>query len=321
MSEETILSSRVVSSLAGKSLLDYLCGRFKYYSQDAWDALIREGKVAVNGERSQPGRRLEKNDIVSYRTVLREPPVDADIAIIHEEESFIVAGKPGNLPSHGDGNYIKNTFIYLLRHRLAEEGHRGPVKLVHRLDRETSGIILTAKTDQAHRALTRQFEAGTVMKEYLAVARGAIEEEHLEISGAIARDDGSAISIKRRVVPVGTEGSRAAATRFEVLERLRGFTLVLCLPSTGRTNQIRIHLAHIGHPIAGDKLYGRSDEEFLEYVRRARAGIHEPLPWMESSRHLLHAAALTIDHPLTGERVTFRCPTPPDMNAFIAAAR
>lgn len=321
MKEETVLSSRVAPSLAGMSLIDYLCGRFRYHNREEWEALIREGKVTVNGGASPPERLLKRNDIVSYRTVLREPPVDASIAVLHDEESFIVAAKTGNLPSHADGNYIKNTFIYLLRRRLEESGRGGQVNLVHRLDRETSGIIVASKSGDAHRALVRQFEAGTVKKEYLAVARGEIEEDSFQVSGAIMRDTGSSISIRRRVAPEGTDEGRASLTRFEVIEHLRGYTLLRCLPATGRTNQIRVHLAHLGHPLAGDKLYGRSDEEFLEFVRRARAGIYEPLPWMESPRHLLHASLLAFDHPVTGERVSFQCPLPTDMALFIEKTR
>ncbi len=321
MPEETVLSSRVAPSLAGRSLLDYLCGRFRYHDRKEWGALIREGRVTVNGDVSAPERLLERNDIVAYRAVLREPPVDAAFSILHEEESFIVAEKTGNLPSHADGNYIKNTFIYLLRRRLEESGRVERVNLVHRLDRETSGIIVASKSRDAHRALVQQFEAGTVKKEYLAVTRGEAARDRFEVSGAIIRDTGSSISIRRKVALVGTDEGHLSLTRFEVLERLRGYTLLRCIPATGRTNQIRVHLDHVGLPLAGDKLYGRSDDQFLEFVRRARAGIHEPLPWMEAPRHLLHASRLAFDHPVTGKRVSFECPAPPDMAQFIEGAR
>ncbi len=321
MPEETVLSSRVAPSLSGRSLLDYLCGRFRYHDRKEWETLIREGRVTVNGGVSAPERLLERNDIVAYRTVLREPPVDAAFSILHEEECFIVAAKTGNLPSHADGNYIKNTFIYLLRRRLEGSGRMEQVNLVHRLDRETSGIIVASKSEAAHRALVRQFEGGTVEKEYLAVTRGEAARDRFEVSGAIIRDTGSSISIRRRVAPGECGEGRASFTRFEVLGRLRGYTLLRCIPATGRTNQIRVHLDHVGLPLAGDKLYGRSDDQFLEFVRRARAGIHEPLPWMEAPRHLLHASRLAFDHPVTGKRVSFECPAPPDMALFIEGAR
>ena len=180
---------------------------------------------------------------------------------------------------------------------------------------------MASKSAAAHRALARQFEEGTVEKEYLAVTRGEAARDRFEVSGTIIRDTGSSISIRRRVAPGVCGEGRASLTRFEVLERLRGYTLLRCIPATGRTNQIRVHLDHVGLPLAGDKLYGRSDDQFLEFVRRARAGIHEPLPWMEAPRHLLHASRLAFDHPLTGKRVSFECPAPSDMALFIEGAR
>ena len=321
MPELTTLSSRIPASHAGTSLLDFLCGRFRYHDRAEWEAIILRGSVSVNGTPSTPDYLLQKGDIVSYTVELREPPVDRSITILREEESFLAAAKPGNLPSHADGNFIKNTFIYILRERMKAAGYTGPVKLVHRLDRETSGIIVVAKTDAAHRALTRQFEKGTVEKEYRAVARGIIKEDSFEVGGAIAPDPTSSISIRQRVVPEGTPGARAASTRFEVMERLRDATLVRCIPATGRTNQIRIHLAHAGHPLAGDKLYGRTDEQFLEFVRSARAGNYDPLPWMETPRHLLHASRLAFDHPVTDARITIESPIPDDILAYIEKMR
>ena len=321
MQDETTLASRITQNNAGQRLIDFLCSRFKYHGREEWEKLIGSGKAAVNGKSSVPGYVLKKNDTVSYTVVLREPPVDPDIRIIHEEASFLVACKTGNLPSHADGNFIKNTFIYILRQKMKAGGYDGPVKLVHRLDRETSGIMVVGKTDDAHRTLVRQFEEGLVEKEYLAVCRGIIADDIFTVGGAIATDTESSISIRKKVVAEGTAGSRAALTRFEVIERFAGSTLVRCIPATGRTNQIRVHLAHAGHPLAGDKLYGRTDEQFLDFVRNARGGNFDPLPWMDAPRHLLHAAKLSFNHPLAGERVTFEYPMPDDMRSYIENAR
>ena len=321
MTEATTLTSRISANSAGMPLIDFLCGRFRYHTRPEWEIIIREGNIRVNGAAVRSDRILAKNDTVSYTVVLREPPVDGDIRIVHEEETFLAAAKPGNLPSHADGNFIKNTFIYMIRARMSDLGHRGLVKLVHRLDRETSGLILVALEDEAHRAMVRQFERGSVEKEYLAVALGSIREKEFEVGGAIAPDPDSAISIRNRVVPEGTPGSRPARTRFTVIETLHDAALVRCVPATGRTNQIRIHLAHAGHPIAGDKLYGKSDDEFLEFVRNARGGNFAPLPWMEAPRHMLHASRLAFDHPVTGLRVSFECSAPEDMRDFIESRR
>ena len=321
MPEETTLSSRISSSHAGQRLIDFLSSRFKYHTGEAWIGNIHRGSVTVNGAASEPDYILKKNDTVAYTVVLREPPVDPTIKIIHEEDSFLVAHKPGNLPSHADGNFIKNTFIYILRGSMAARGYHGPVKLVHRLDRETSGIMVVGKTDDAHRNLVRQFEEGTVEKEYLAVARGVIAEDTFEVSASIGPDADSSVSIRKKVVPELTPGSRFASTCFEVIERLSGATLLRCMPATGRTNQIRVHLAHVGHPLVGDKLYGRTDDQFLEFVRRAREGKFDPLPWMEAPRHLLHASRLSFKHPATGKSISFDSPMPDDMRLYIECVR
>jgi 23S rRNA pseudouridine1911/1915/1917 synthase len=317
MSEETVLSTRISPAHEGHGLLSYLSHRFKYHSLDEWRSLIIQGKVRVNGMSVAPDHVLKKNDGLSYSVILREPQVDRNIKIVHQEDAFLVACKPGNLPSHADGNFIKNTFIYIIRAVLAEGGWNGPVKLVHRLDRETSGLILVAKSDEAHRFLAGQFENSTVEKEYTAVAKGATKALNFEVEGAIGTDYESNISIRKKVVPLSTPRARAALTRFETIERLSSYTLLRCIPETGRTNQIRVHLAHIGHPLAGDKLYGRSDGQFLEFVRGARSGNYEPLPWMEAPRHMLHASKLVFTHPDSKTRVQFECPVPEDMQAFI----
>lgn len=315
------LSSRIGYPHAGRTLIDFLCGRFRYHCREEWEHAVREGSVRVNGEMTTPCRVLKKGDVVSYQTILREPPVDGAIRVIHEEESFLIADKPGNLPSHADGNFITHTFIFIIKRMMAHAGYRGPLKLAHRLDRETSGLMLVAKNLDAHRRLMRQFSEGVVEKEYLAIARGLITQDEFRVHGGMIRDPASRISVRRIVVPEGTPGSKPAATRFRVIERLNGFTLLCCVPETGRTNQIRAHLAHAGYPLAGDKLYGRSDEEFLAFVGRVRAGDFSPPPWLEAPRHLLHASRLSFHHPVTGERVAFKSPLPEDMRSFIEAHR
>ncbi len=319
--ETTTLNSKISVSWTGRTLLDFLSTRFRYHTPSEWEALIQEGSVTLNGKGSSPGAPLKKNDIVSYTVVLKEPPVDRDIIILHEEETFLVACKPGNLPSHADGNFIKNTFFYILNDMLAGRGPGGRLRLVHRLDRETSGLMVVTRDLAAHRDLAGQFEAGAVEKEYLALARGALREESLLVEGAIAADDRSRISIRRRVVPDGTQGASSSTTRLEVIERFRDATLIRCVPLTGRTNQIRVHLDHIGHPLMGDKLYGRTDDQFLEFVNRARAGNHEPPPWCDAPRQMLHARRLSFRHPVNGAPLSFEAPVPDDMRRLMDSLR
>jgi RluA family pseudouridine synthase len=322
MPEETLLQSKVPQNLAGHSLLDYLSNRFRYQARESWEALIRSGKVTVDGKKVDPGLFLKKGDRVAYSVVLKEPPVDRNILIILEEDSFLVAIKPGQLPSHADGNFIKNTFIFLITERLRNSGWTGDVRLAHRLDRETSGLMVVAKNKEAHLNLVRQFEQGLVEKEYWAIVKGGVEKEKFEVNEAIGKDPASVISVRQKVVPEGTPFSKPSRTHFEKMENLKGFTLVRCLPKTGRTNQIRVHLDSVGHPIVGDKLYGRTDGEFLEFIRHVKAG-GDPA-WtghMEVPRHLLHAAKLAFAHPVTGNRVTFEAEMPLDMRDFIEKNR
>lgn len=318
MQEETVLQSKIHPHQAGKSLLDFLCDRFRYQTRETWEDLITRGKVTLNGETTPSHAQLQKGDLVSYHVVLNEPPVDKNIQILHEEESFLMASKPGQLPSHADGNYIKNTFIFLITETLRAKGWKGEVRLVHRLDRETSGLMVVAKNKDAHLKLTRQFEQGLVSKEYLAIVRGQVGAETFEVQGAIGKDDSSSISIRQKVVPEGTPFSKVSVTKFEKLQDLRNGSLLRCLPQTGRTNQIRVHLTHAGHPLIGDKLYGRTDEEFLEFIHYVKAGGDPSFKErMEVPRHFLHAARLSFDHPVTGKKISFEAPLPPDMKEFL----
>lgn len=316
--EETTLSSKVPPGRAGVTLLQYLSGRFKYQNVEQWKEHILRGRVKVNGQPTVPDAKLARWDEVSYTTRLREPRVDRGIRILHEEESFLVAFKPGQLPCHSDSHYLRHTFIHLLSKTLKSNGFGGRAALCHRLDRETSGLMVVAKTKEAHRTLARQFEEGEVGKEYLAVGRGVAEKDLYEVSGRLERDPDSRVSVRRRLVP----GDGDSFTRFEVLERLAGYTLFKCLPRTGRTHQLRVHLAHLGFPVAGDKLYGRTDAEHLEYLHFVKTG-GDP-SWdgrLEAPRQMLHASRLTFRHPTTNASLDFSEPPPPDLTAFLEAHR
>lgn len=164
---------------------------------------------------------------------------------------------------------------------------------------------------------SQKVETGTVEKEYIAVARGVINDDFFEVKGFLTPDRDSCISIRKRVVFDEGPDTKYSATAFAVMERFASATMVRCRPVTGRTNQIRVHLTHAGHPLVGDKLYGRTDAEFLSFVKNVKAGCYDLLPWQETSRHLLHASRLTINHPISGEPVVFDAPVPEDMRSFI----
>ncbi len=318
MTDETTLKSKVPASHSGELLLDYLSGRFRYRTVEDWRGSIESGKVTVNGKKTVPDWILQSGDWVAYCVVLREPPVDKNIPILHEEETFLVVDKPGQLPSHADGNFIKNTLIFLMRERLKATGRKDNVHLVHRLDRETSGLMVLATEKASHLNLVRQFENGQVEKEYLAVAKGQVGKDSFRVEGAIARDPKSLISIRYKVVPEGDPHSKTSATLFEKIRVYKTATLLRCIPKSGRTNQIRIHLDSIGHTLVGDKLYGRTDEEYLAFIRHVKAGGDPAFKgFAETPRHLLHASKLGFRHPLSGEKLSFESPIPPDMKEYL----
>lgn len=319
MSDETILRSKVPMNQEGKTLSLYLSTRFRYQNRETWEDLIHRGKVTVNGLTVSPGQKLQKGDRVAYSVILREPPVDKNIQVLHEEEGFLVALKPGQLPSHADGNFIKNTFIYLINENLRNQGWKGDAHLVHRLDRETSGLLVVSKNPAAHAKLVKQFEESTVEKEYLAVVKGIVEKDRFEVNGSIGKDPDSQISIRHKVLADGTAFAKPASTGFEKIQFLKNATLLRCIPKTGRTNQIRVHLDSVGHPLIGDKLYGRTDEEFLAFIKYVKEGGDPSFGGrFETARHLLHALKLSFDHPLSGKKVTYEAPMPPDMADYVS---
>jgi 23S rRNA pseudouridine1911/1915/1917 synthase len=315
VSPETILQSKVPEKLKGLSLLDYLCARFPYQGREKWSGLIARGKVRVNGQKPSPDQVLHKGNTVSYATILDEPPVDKDIRILHDEPSFLVALKPANLPSHADGRFITHTFIAILREVMKEKGYEGFLGLVHRLDRETSGLMIVAKDRTVQKNLMAQFSLGQVEKEYLAWVRGAVGPDRLETDAPIGKDPTSRISIRRKALPGGTPGAQAAHTRFEVVRRENDATLLLCRPTGGRTHQVRVHLEFLGHPVLGDKLYGRPDEEFLGFVAAVKTDPNRD--WAKTfgaPRQLLHASRLVLKHPETAAPIAFEAPMPDDMS-------
>ena len=317
--DQTTLESNVPQAMHGMTLRDYLTRRFPYESRDSWSRLINTGKLLVNGQPARSHLRLRKGDRVSYVTILAEPEVPTTIPILYETDDFLVVDKPALLPCHADGNFIRNTLIWLLQERLRQSGFQGKLHLMHRLDREASGVMLVCKDSRAIPAFARQFEQGEVRKEYLALVRGRIEQDRFAVTKAIGRDTQSAITIKRAAFPSSTPATQEAHTEFQVVDRANDVTLVQAMPHTGRTHQIRVHLASQGYPLLGDHLYGTSDAEYLAWLKlikqdrqaASRVTLAEP-------RLMLHACRLSLRHHLTGAMIEFQAALPGDMAAVWA---
>ncbi|MCA9899139.1 MAG: RluA family pseudouridine synthase [Ardenticatenaceae bacterium] len=302
-----IVSSKVTAVFHQKSLLDYLAGRFTYQTREIWRARIEAGEVTCNGRSAIPDQIVRQGDVIACD--LPEPPLpDADLnyKVVYEDDWLLAVNKPGNLKVHGHGRFIQANLVYQLRHN-----HTPPypeATLINRLDRDTSGVVLLARDADTLRAVQTQFAERTVEKTYLAVVQGIPNWESREVDLPIGRLP-SAEGVYRFGV---LEDGKSAQT---VVELVRPFppnhALVRLTPKTGRTHQLRVHLAALGHPIVGDRLYTMSDADYLAWCEN-KASDDAPLP-----RHALHCAQTTIWHPHEERPLTFTAPLAPDIHTFL----
>ena len=282
--------------------------------------LIRDGAVTVNGRISKPGYKLRKGDLVVLSLPDPEPlaaipPESVPLDIIHEDSSLIVINKPAGMLVHpASGVYTGTLVNALLGHCNDLSGIGGTERpgIVHRLDKDTSGVLVTAKTDRAHQALSAQFEAHTTSRHYVAAVCGVPEPGAGTIDEQIARSHRD----RRKMAVVKTNGRRAV-THYQVLEVYDGFSLLRLTLETGRLHQIRVHLSFIGYPVAGDAVYGGGRERALsdapsEAVRHAL---------IKLNRQALHAETLGFNHPDTDERLEFSAPMPSDMQRVVDSLR
>jgi 23S rRNA pseudouridine1911/1915/1917 synthase len=237
---------------------------------------------------------------------LRVEPEPLSIAALFEDDHVLALDKPAGMVVHPAPGSRRGTLVAALAHRWGTSvGPGAPDRpgIVHRLDRDTSGAMLVARTAAALEGLARQFRERTVEKRYLAVVRGRLAAASGTIDRAIGRHPR-----ERKRMSVRSRRGRSARTRFTVVERFAGATLVRLAPETGRTHQLRVHLAAIGHPIVGDRVYGR---------RRTRPAE----PGIDCARQALHAEEIRFVHPATGDRMTVRAPLPRDFEELLAALR
>jgi len=300
----------------GLPLIDYLVRRFPYHDHAAWRTLVQSGRIHHRGSRTEPGSRVHRGDEIAYFREQPEPPVDTAIELLAVDDDLVVACKPPHLPSHADGPFVCNTFIHLLRQRLG--GDRS-LHLAHRLDRETSGLLVVARSAVARIGLERQFRAAEVEKTYLAIVHGRPADDEFTIAAPIGLAKGSEIAIRRAVVASTAADARPARTDCRVLQRFSDCTLLQCRPRTGRTHQIRVHLEHLGHPLVGDKLYGHPDADYLAFVARMKAGEDPRQVASGPDRQLLHATELAFTHPRTGASVRHQSPIAADMQAYLSS--
>jgi 23S rRNA pseudouridine1911/1915/1917 synthase len=304
----------VTADEAGQRLDHFLTDKIFWRSRTDLQNRIKRAKVLVNDRRAKPSTRLQPKDrvriIVEPSDLPDQDPASIELEILHEEPGFVVVSKQAGLVVHPTGRHVYDTLMnaLFLRYRENGEVERGvEPHVVHRLDRDTSGVICVAKNFPVKQAIAAQFEARTPRKGYLALVEGLFPLQPIDLDAPLGRDEGAEIKLKMCV----REDGLASRTRFEVVERFAEHSLVRALPKTGRQHQIRVHLAHLGHPILCDPLYG--DPRSLGFTDRV-----DPL----LERQALHAETLTLRHPeRPDEDVTFRAPLAADMQALIAGLR
>ncbi len=301
---------RVEPEHEGARLDRYLVVHLPQLSRSRVQELIEQGRVRVSGETARSSHRVAPGERIEVE-VLERPSLDATaeaipIELLHEDEDVVVVNKAAGMMVHAGAGKTHGTLVNALLHRLGQLSQSGGAVrpgIVHRLDRGTSGVLVVARNDAAHRALADQFQERHVEKYYLALLHGSLPENSGSITLPISRD-----LVRRTRMTTRRREGREARTDWRVLLRLKAFTLVEARLHTGRTHQIRVHFSSIGHPVAGDTVYG------APHVPRIG---NEPLPKL--SRTFLHAARIVFAHPRTAQRVEVSAPLAPELRAYLGA--
>jgi len=295
---ELIITSTAAD--AGKRLDQFLRESLPQYSRSRLQDWNQQGRVLVNGAPEKRSYLLKGGECILVEPgelpPLKATPEEIPLEILYEDADVIAIDKPAGMVVHAGAGRHSGTLVNAVLHRFGQlstvAGDLRP-GIVHRLDRFTSGVILVARTDAAHRNLAGQFAARQVEKRYLALVHGKLKNDSGRIETPIARDP-----VARTRMTARLAHGRSAVTSYQVLKRFDRFTLLEVKIGTGRTHQIRVHLASIHHPVAGDKLYGA--------------------PASELGRYFLHARQISFTSPTTGERITVTAPLPRDLESYLA---
>ncbi len=282
----------------------FLAEKLRDLSRSVIQELIREGLVLVDGNPTKASYRLRGGEHIIVN-VPPPPPLEPEpfpipLDVVYEDKWLIVINKPAGLVVHPAPGHQSDTLVNAILARWPElRGLEDRTRLgvVHRLDKDTSGLIVVARDEKTKIELQRQFKERQVRKVYLALVKGEVRPPRGRIEAPIGRDP------RHRKKMAVVSGGREAVTEYAVIEYLPGYTFLEVHPITGRTHQIRVHFSHKGHPIAGDKVYGRGP---------SIPGLNRPF---------LHAYSLTFKHPATGEEVTFKAPLPPELEEVLRRLR
>jgi len=287
-----------VSEQAGR-LDKVLAGLQSIWTRSQVDKLIKDGQVTVNGAFQPSKYQVKAGDAIQVapQTVksIELVPENIPLDIVYEDDDVIVVNKPQGMVVHPAPGHPDQTLVNALLYHSPLSTINGEFRpgIVHRIDKDTSGLLMVAKNDRAHRSLAAQLKAKTNLREYIALVHGVIKEETGTINAPLGR------SPKDRKKQAIVADGRPAVTHFKVLKRYLHYTLISCRLETGRTHQIRVHLQSIGHPLVGDPLYG-------------------PKKTIKGHGQFLHAKLLGFKHPVTGEMLQFEAPLPPIFKATLA---
>lgn len=307
---------------SGSRIDRFLGNRFyPAYSRSFLTGLIADGRIRVNGHQVRPAYRLGPGDRIDVELVENSEsspgPENIPLDVLYEDDFLLLVNKPAGMIVHPGPNTKSGTLVNALLFRNPEIGKVGVVfrpGIVHRLDGFTSGVMVVAKTNHARVHLVEQFKAKQVRKEYRAVVVGEMPFDSDYIDLPIGEDASSKDRMK-----VDPENGKPSSTFYQVVERFPVATHVAAFPHTGRTHQIRVHLAHIGFPVVADPAYGRRyAQKWASFVEQQKAA-GTALP--EVKRHLLHAHKLRLLHPVTNEEMEFTSPIPADMSAVLEFLR
>lgn len=272
--------------------LDKACSEiFSDYSRSQIKQLLDGGNITVNGKTEKAKYKVKSGDVIRLEEpetkTLELRPENIPLDIVYEDDDVIVINKPQGMVVHPAPGHDEHTLVNALLYHCPLSTINGTFRpgIVHRIDKDTSGLLMVAKNDKAHRSLAKQLKDKTNIREYVALVHGRIAEDEGTINAPIGR------SLKDRKKQAVVKDGRNAVTHFEVLKRYRDYTLVKCILETGRTHQIRVHMKYIGHPLVGDPLYG-------------------PKKIIKGNGQFLHAGKLGFVHPTTGKLLIFEAPLP-----------
>lgn len=322
-------SIAVPAEASGQRLDHFLAAALDGVSRSRVQLLLEQGDVRLNGAVPKASLKLRGGEQIEITGEPRPVPLkaiaeDIPLHVVYEDNDLAVVDKPAGMMVHAgsgqnDDERSRGTLVNALLHRFqALSSTAGDLRpgIVHRLDKDTSGLIVVAKNDRAHLALGKLFSSRQIRKTYIALVHGAVEREQGSVTAAIGRDP-----LRRtRMTTRPTENARSAVSHYTVVRRLQNrfgaFTLVRVRIETGRTHQIRVHMASIGHPVVGDSLYGAAGQ--LTDQVAAQAGRKTTPERLRLGRNFLHAAELQFTHPISQRELSLAAPLPPELESYLA---